>query len=78
MKSVFTAAFQEEAIVIRSLLASAGIGSELLADRMLDVNPYFSIEPKGVQVVVADEDAADAEALVAEFRARRRGEAVPS
>jgi hypothetical protein len=45
---------------------------------MLDVNPYFSIEPKGVQVVVADEDAVDAEALVAEFRARRRGEAVPS
>lgn len=72
MKTVFTAAFQEEAIVIRSLLKSAGIECELLADRMLDVNPYFSIEPKGVQIVVSDDDAADAEALVAEFRARPR------
>lgn len=73
MKTVFISTFQDEAIVIRSILASGGITSELLADRMMDVNPLFSTDIRGVKIVVPDEFEADALQLVEDYKARRRG-----
>lgn len=73
MKTVFISTFQDEAIVIRSILASGGITSEMLADRMMDVNPLFSTDIRGVKIVVPDEFEADALQLVEDYKARRRG-----
>jgi hypothetical protein len=73
VKTVFISTFQDEAIVIRSILASGGITSELLADRMMDVNPLFSTDIRGVKIVVPDEFEADALQLVEDYKARRRG-----
>ncbi|MEN6364380.1 MAG: DUF2007 domain-containing protein [Rectinema sp.] len=72
MKTVFNAAFQEEAKVLKSILDSAGINAELMADSMLDVNPYFVIEPKGVQIVVPDDQEEDAKAIVADFKMNKK------
>jgi hypothetical protein len=73
VKTVFISTFQDEAIVIRSILASGGITSEMLADRMMDVNPLFSTDIRGVKIVVPDEFEADALQLVEDYKARRRG-----
>ncbi|MCE5257355.1 MAG: DUF2007 domain-containing protein [Spirochaetaceae bacterium] len=72
MKTVFTAAFQEDAIVVRSLLQSAGIPSEMLSDTMLDVNPFYSIDVKGVNIMVPDEFEEDARALVVDYKSRTK------
>ena len=71
MKTVFTAVFQEEAIVIQSLLRSAGIESEMLADKMLDINPLFSIDVNGVKILVPDDQEEDARAVVDDYRSRK-------
>jgi hypothetical protein len=71
MKVVFSAPFQEEVIVVRSILASTGIESEFLSEHLLDVYPCFEVTSPGIRLAVADEDAEDAEALVAEYLARR-------
>lgn len=72
MKVVFTSVFQSEAIVVKSLLESAGIEAEMLVDGMLEMNPLFSMEMKGVQVVVPDVSAEDALAVVSDFRAHKK------
>jgi len=46
VKTVFISAFLEDAIVVKSMLESAGISAELLSDQVLDINPFYSIEPK--------------------------------
>jgi hypothetical protein len=68
---VFTSIFQDEAVVVKSLLESAGLSPELLSDGMLDVNPYFSLDIKGVRICVADDEAEDAAAIVADFKTNR-------
>jgi hypothetical protein len=68
MKEVFACAFLEDAIVVKSMLESAGIQAELLSDQMLDINPFYSIEPKGAKIVVSDSDEADAKEIVDSFR----------
>jgi hypothetical protein len=72
VKTVFISVFQDEAIVVASILNSVGIQNELLADRMLDVNPLFSTDVHGVQILVADDKAEEALALVEDYKARRR------
>jgi hypothetical protein len=71
MKTVFVAAFQDEAIVISSMLRSAGIEAEMLADKMLDINPLFSIDMNGVKILVPDEQEEDARAIVDDYRERK-------
>jgi len=68
MKEVFACAFLEDAIVVKSMLESAGVQAELLSDQMLDINPFYSIEPKGAKIVVSDSDEADAKEIVDSFR----------
>lgn len=72
MKTVFTSVFQDEAIVVRSLLESAGIESELLVDSMLDINPFYYVDVKGASVVVADENEEDAKAIVKDFLEKKK------
>lgn len=68
MKIVYVGAFLQDAVVLKSMLESAGIPSEVLSDQMLDVNPFYSIEPKGARVVVPDEYEDDALPIVASFK----------
>jgi len=72
MTEVFGSQFQEEALVLRSLLDSAGIESELLAGSQSELAPFYNIETGGFRLVVADEDAEDARALVTEHRRLKR------
>ncbi len=72
MKTVFVSAFLEDAIVVKTMLESAGIQAELLSDQMLDVNPFYSIEPKGVKIVVSDDTVEDAATIVAHFREHKK------
>lgn len=71
MKTVFAAVFQEDALVIKSLLESGGIEASLVVDKMLDVNPFFSTDIHGVRIMVADDDEEEANALVSDFKARK-------
>ena len=70
MKTVFTSTFQDEAMVVQSLLKSAGLEGTLMSNSMLNMNPMFVMDIRGVSVVVADEDEADALALVEDYKAR--------
>ena len=72
MKTVFVSAFLEDAIVVKTMLESAGIPAELLSDQMLDINPFYSIEPKGAKVIVPDSAEVDAEAIVANFKEHKK------
>ncbi|HEY9054453.1 MAG TPA: DUF2007 domain-containing protein [Rectinemataceae bacterium] len=71
MKTIFVSVFQEDALVIKSLLESGGIGATLLVDTMLDVNPFFYSDIHGVKIVVADEDEEAATALVRDYKSRK-------
>lgn len=70
MKTVYTATFQDDAIVILSILKSGGIEGVMMADNMLEVNPLFHTDIRGINIVVPDEQAEDAMALVADYRER--------
>lgn len=70
MKTVFTSTFQDEAMVVLSILRSGGIEGELMANSMLNVNPLFVTDIRGVSVVVSDDQEADAIALVQDYRAK--------
>jgi hypothetical protein len=71
MKEAYRCVYMEDALVVRSLLDSAGIHSQILNGDMLDVNPFFSASVQGVRILVSDEDLEDARAVVADFKARR-------
>ena len=71
MAIVFASAVQDEALVVKSLLESAGIAAEVLAEGMLDATPLFTTAKTGARVAVPDEDEADAAALVADYRANK-------
>lgn len=68
MKTVYRATFQDDALVLASMLKSAGIEVEIFADRMLDVNPLFSTDINGVTIVVPDEQEMDAMAIVEDYK----------
>ena len=75
MVEVFVSVFQDEALVVKSLLESAGLSPEMIVDGMLDVNPLFSVDIKGVRICVSDEEAEDAQAVVADYNANREAKA---
>lgn len=78
MKAVFTSVFQDDAVVVQSILRACGIEATLLADRMMDVNPYFVTDIKGVSVLVTDDKIEEAEAIVADYKRRAKGEPSPT
>jgi hypothetical protein len=70
MKTIFTSTFQDDAIVVLSILKSGGIDAVIMSDNMLNMNPLFSTTIKGVSIVVPDEQEKDALSLVADYRKR--------
>ena len=71
MTEVFSSYFQEEALVLKTLLDSAGIASEILAGSMTELAPFWLVDSGGFRLVVADSDAEDALALVEEHKRRK-------
>ncbi len=71
MKEAYRCVYMEDALVVKSLLDSAGVPSRILNGDMLDVNPFFSASVQGVRILVSDEDWEDARAVVADFKSRR-------
>jgi hypothetical protein len=71
MAEVFATMFQDEALVVRSLIESTGIEAEISSEHLLEVYPLFFPQEGGIKVVVAEEDAEDALAVVAQFREHR-------
>ncbi len=70
MKTIFTSTFQDDAIVVLSILKSGGMDAVIMSDNMLNMNPLFSTTIKGVSIVVPDEQEEDALSLVADYRKR--------
>ncbi len=68
MAEVFATMFQDEALVVKSLLESTGIHAELSAEHLLDVYPLFFPQEGGIKIVVSEEEAEDARAVVAQYR----------
>jgi hypothetical protein len=71
MKEAYRCIHLEDAVVVKSLLDSAGIDARLLSGDLLDMHPLFPKSAEGVRIVVADEDADDARAIVEDFKTHR-------
>lgn len=71
MTEVFSSYFQEEVLVLKTLLDSAGIESDILAGSQSELAPFWSIDSGGFRLIVGDENAEDARDLVEEHRRRR-------
>jgi len=65
---VFATMFQDEALVVKSLIESTGIEAEISSEHFIDVYPIFFPQEGGIKIVVKDEDAEDALAVVAQYR----------
>jgi hypothetical protein len=68
MAEAFATMFQDEALVVKSLLESAGIEAEISSEHFIDVYPVFFPEEGGIKIVVKDDDLEDALAVVAQYR----------
>ena len=68
MAEVFATMFQDEALVVKSLIESTGIQAEISSEHILEIYPIFFPQGGGIKIIVADEDAEDALAVVAQFR----------
>ena len=68
MAEAFATMFQDEALVVKSLLESTGIEAEISSEHFIDVYPVFFPQEGGIKIVVKDEDLEDALAVVAQFR----------
>jgi hypothetical protein len=69
MAEVFATMFQDEALVVKSLIESTGIEAVISSEHILDVYPIFFPQEGGIKILVSDEDEEDARAVVAQFRA---------
>jgi hypothetical protein len=72
---VFATMFQDEALVVKSLIESTGIEAEIASEHFIDVYPIFFPQEGGIKIVVAEDDAQDALAVVAQYRAGKKGRA---
>lgn len=68
MAEVFATMFQDEALVVKSLIESTGIEAVISSEHFIDVYPIFFPQEGGIKIVVSDEDAEDARAVVAQYR----------
>ena len=65
---VFATMFQDEALVVKSLIESTGIEAEIASEHFIDVYPIFFPHEGGIKIDVKDEDSEDALAVVAQYR----------
>jgi hypothetical protein len=77
MKEVFATMFQDEALVVKSLLESAGIEAQIAGEHFIDVYPIFFPQEGGIKILASDEDAEDALAVVGQYAASKSGKAAP-
>ena len=68
MAEIFATMFQDEALVVKSLIESTGIDAEISSEHLLEVYPIFFPQEGGIKIIVAEEDAQDALAVVAQYR----------
>jgi hypothetical protein len=68
MAEVFATMFQDEALVVKSLLQSTGIEAEISSEHFMDIYPLFFPQEGGIKILVADEDLQDALAVVAQYQ----------
>ena len=68
MKEVFSAVYQDEALVVKSLLESAGLSPETFSDSLPVTVAFFSRKMSSIRICVSDEEAEDAAAIVADYR----------
>jgi hypothetical protein len=68
MAEVFATMFQDEALVVKSLIESTGIEAEISSEHFMEVYPIFFPQEGGIKVIVAEEDLEDALAVVAQYR----------
>jgi hypothetical protein len=71
MAEIFASMFQDEALVVKSLIESAGIEAEIAGEHIVDVYPAFFPESGGMVVSVPDEDTEDARSIVEDYLARK-------
>jgi hypothetical protein len=64
--------FQDEALVVKSLIESTGIEAEISSEHFIDLYPVFFPQAGGIKIIVSDEDAEDARAIVAQYRETKR------
>jgi hypothetical protein len=67
MAEVFATMFQDEALVVRSLIESTGIAAEISSEHFMEVYPIFFPQEGGIKILVAEEDLEDALAVVAQY-----------
>lgn len=77
MAEVFATIFQDEALVVKSLLESTGIEAEISSEHFIDVYPVFFPQSGGIKIVVRAEDEADALAVVEQYRETKGGSHAP-
>jgi hypothetical protein len=77
MKEVFATMFQDEALVVKSLLESAGIEAQVSGEHFIDVYPIFFPQEGGIKILAADEDEEDALAVVEQYAAAKAGKGSP-
>ena len=68
MAEVFATMFQDEALVVKSLLESTGIEAAISSEHFIDVYPIFFPQGGGIKIVVNEEDVEDARAVIAQYR----------
>ena len=71
MAEVFATMFQDEALVVKSLIESTGIAAEIASEHILEVYPIFFPQQGGIKILVPDEDEEDARAVVAQYQASK-------
>jgi hypothetical protein len=69
---VFATMFQDEALVVKSLIESTGIQAEISSEHFIDVYPVFFPQEGGIKIVVSEEDAEDARAVVDQYRETKK------
>ena len=67
MATIFQTMHQDEALVVKSLLESAGLLAEIAGEHILDVYPIFFPEAGGIRISVPDEEAEDAAAVIEDY-----------
>ncbi|MGO8695458.1 MAG: putative signal transducing protein [Rectinemataceae bacterium] len=71
MADIFRTMHQDEALVVKSILESAGLHAEIVGEHILDVYPIFFPEAGGIRISVPDEEAEDALDIIEDYRANR-------
>jgi hypothetical protein len=71
MAEIYATSSQDEALVLKSLIESAGIEAELSGEHTMNMIPLYFADGGCLRIIVRDEDAEDALAIVAQYQANK-------